>query len=265
MVAELRKPLRIWLAIARMVVLPDLISPWSAVLFIIGKVFRFIFFFAFLFAVLSSSGSLAGYSREEVILFFLVFNLVDITIQFLFRGVYTFRYLLISGAFDLDLLKPLPSYFRPLFGRADFMDLTTLIPLIGFFIWFVVRYQLVAGLGGWLVFLLLFGASLLLGFAFHLLVCSVGILTTEVDYLILVYRDLTAMARFPTDIYQGAVRFFITFIFPVVLLMAFPAKGLLGLLSFRNTAVAFIVAVFSAWLSLKFWYWSLRHYSSASS
>ncbi len=248
-----------------MVVLPDLVNPGASILFIVGKVVRFGFFFIFLFSVLSGAGSLAGYSREEVILFFLVFNLIDITVQFVFRGVYHFRPLVVSGSYDLDLLKPLPSFLRPLFGHVDILDFVTLVPLAGFTFWFTVKHNLASGPANMGVFIVLFLASLLLGFAFHLFVCSICILTTEIDHLIWIYRDLTAMARFPTDIYQGLVKFVLTFVIPVVLLITFPAKGLLGLLSAKAILSALFIGILFAYFSLRFWYFSLRRYTSASS
>lgn len=250
---------------ARMAILPDLVNSVSAIIFTIGKIIRFLFFFIFLFAILSGIGNLAGYSREEVIWFFLAFNLVDVLIQFVFRGVYHFRFLVAPGNFDIDLLKPLPSYFRPLFGHVDILDFITLIPLIIFSFWFAIKNQLIAGSSGLIAFLFLLGASFLFGFAFHLLVCSITILTLKIDHLIWIYRDLTAMAQFPTDIYRGAVRFVLTFIFPVVLLITFPAKGLLGLLSWKMVLFSLVFGIISAYLSLKFWHWSLKRYTSASS
>jgi len=261
----MKRLLKTWLLMAKMAILSELLSPWAALLFIIGKLVRFGFFFVFLFSVLSKAGGLAGYSREQTILFFLVFNLIDIVIQFLFRGVYHFRPLVVSGDYDLDLLKPLPSFFRPLFGHVDIMDFVTLPPLVIFMVFFAAKNNLINNFLDVFLFFILFFASLFIGFAFHLFICAVCILTTEIDHLVWVYRDLTAMARFPTDIYRGLVRFVLTFVFPVVLLIAFPAKGLMGLLSFDRIVLAILISVLSVYLSLKFWYWSLKRYTSASS
>lgn len=245
---------------AKMAILPDLVSWQTAMFFITGKVIRFFLYFVFIFSVLSSAGTFLSYSREEIILFFLVFNLIDITTQFIFRGVYIFRHLIVNGTFDLCLTKPLPSFFQPLFGHTDAFDLITLAPLAIFFFYFTIKNQLVAGSTGWLLFFILFFASLLIAFSFHLFICSVGILTTEVDYLVWIYRDLTGMARFPTDIYKGLARFLVTFVVPVVLLITFPVKGLLGLLSpepvLFSIGVSFLLTAFS----LKFWQWSLRRW-----
>lgn len=260
-----KRYLRAFWLMAKMAILPDLMQPSAAILFIIGKVARFLFYFVFLFSIVSGVEDFVGYSRVEVIWFFIVFNLIDVTIQFLFRGVYHFRGLVVSGNFDLELLKPLPSFFRPLFGHIDIMDFITLIPLTGFSIWYVIHHQLAANLVSVIYFLILFIASLFIGFAFHLFVSSICILTTEIDHLVWIYRDVTAMARFPTDIYRGAIRFLIVFVIPVVLLITFPAKALLGLLSPWQVGLSLSISLILSGLSLKFWYWSLKRYTSASS
>lgn len=243
----------------------QLLTSKGGLLFLIGKIIRFIFFFVFLYSVLSGVGSLAGYSREEVIFFFLVFNIVDIVIQFLFRGVYIFRPLIISGNYDLDLLKPLPSFFRPLFGWTDILDLITLIPLLIFSFWYIFSHQLVVSTLAFVLFIVLLFNSILLGFAFHLFVCSMGILTTEVDHLVWIYRDLTSMARFPTDIYSRGARVALTFIVPVIVLITVPAKVLLGLLRPEIILLSFFLGIIASYFSLKFWFWSLKKYTSASS
>lgn len=265
MVPTVARLVKIWLMVASRAAQSQLLTGIAGILFIIGKIVRFLLFFVFLFAVLSSSQTLAGYSREQVILFFLVFNLVDISIQFLFRGVYVFRPLVVSGNYDLDLLKPLPSFFRPLFGWTDILDFITLVPLLGYFLWFIFAHQLFSGFADLVLFFLLLFNALLIAFAFHLFVCAVCVLTTEIDHLVWVYRDLTSMARFPTDIYQRGIQAILTFTIPVVILITVPAKALLGLLSWQWVIFSFLISGVFLFLSLRFWKFALKQYSSASS
>ena len=259
------KLLKVWVRISLLAGQSQLLTNWSGFLFILGKLVRFAFFFIFLLTVLSGAKTLAGYSREQVIFFFLIFNLIEIIAQFLFRGVYLFRSSVVQGNFDLDLLKPWPSYFRPIFGWTDILDFLTLIPLIIYVIYFVTAYQLSAGVLSWFLFLLLLVCSLLISFAFHLVVCAVCVLTMEIDHLVWIYRDLTNMARVPTDIYPKAIQFLLTFTIPVILLMTVPAKALLGVLSWPWIAGSLTAGVFLLWLSLCFWRYALKNYTSASS
>jgi len=259
------KTFKVWLKVSLMSAQTQFLTNWAGLLFLVGKVVRFLLFFVFLFTVLSSSGTLAGYNREQVIFFFLVFNLVDIMVQFIFRGVYRFRSLVVSGDYDLDLLKPLPSFFRPLFGWSDILDFVTLIPLWIYVIWFIFNYHLFPSIGSLFLFFLLLINSLFLGFAFHLFVCAICVLTTEIDHLVWVYRDLTNMAKFPTDIYQKGIRYLLTFAIPVVVLITIPAKALLGLLSWQGVMLAFAISGLFFWGSFRLWRYALSQYSSASS
>ncbi len=261
----MKRLIRVWLMMAGRAAESQLLTTWAGALFLIGKLVRFLLFFVFLFVVASASKTIAGYSQEQVIVFYLVFNIVDITIQFLFRGVYQFRFLVVSGDYDLDLLRPLPSFFRPIFGWTDILDLITLLPLCGYFFWFIFNHRLAVGLWDLLLFLILMANSLVIGFSLHLLICSVCILTTKVDHLVWIYRDLTGMARFPTDIYQKGVQWFLTFVFPVIVMIAFPVKALIGHLDFLYFFLAFIMSLTMLWLSLQFWRFSLKRYTGASS
>jgi len=256
---------RVWLMFASRAAQAQLLNHWGGLLFLLGKVIRFLLFFVFLFTVLSSTKNLAGYNREQVIVFFLVFNLMDIVVQFLFRGVYHFRSRVVSGDYDLDLLKPLPSFFRPIFGWTDILDFITLVPLSGYFFWFLANSHFLPGFSNLIVFLILLLNGLILSFAFHLFVSSICVLTTEIDHLVWVYRDLTSMARFPTDIYQKGMQAILTFVVPVVILVTVPAKALLGIFSWQGMIWAIVVSLIALVISLKFWYYSLRRYSSASS
>jgi len=243
----------------------QLTTVWAGLLFVVGKVLRFLFFFVFIFSILSRVKTIAGYSREQVILFYLVFNLIDVSTQILFRGVYRFRRLIISGDFDLVLMQPTPSFFRPIFGWSDIFDLTTLVPLIIYLSFFIFQNNFWNGSGTIILFFLLLLNSLVLAFALHLLVCAICVLTTEIDHLVMVYRDLTNMARFPTDIYQKPVVCFLTFTVPVVILMTVPVKALLNLLSWQTILLSFAITLVFLVGSLKLWKYAIRGYSSASS
>lgn len=259
------KLLKIWLMMGSRSVQSYLVTNLGGYLFLAGKIVRFLLFFSFLFTVLTSAGNLAGYSREQVILFFLIFNLVDITTQFLFRGVYQFRPQVVSGNFDINLLKPLPSYFVPVFGFADVLDFITLIPLIIYFFYFLNQTRLYFEILNLVLFTIFLINSLVIAFSFHLFVCSVCLLTTEIDHLVWVYRDLTNMARFPTDIYQKGIQLVLTFTIPVIILITVPAKALMGLLSWQMIILSFLIAGLFLWGSLKFWKYALSKYTSASS
>lgn len=237
---------------------------WGLLLFLIAKILRFAMYILFIVILLTKTHLLAGYSLDQMILFFLSFNLVDMLAQLTLREVYRFRAQIISGNFDFYLIKPVNPLFRSLFGGPDLLDFITLIPLIWAIAFFINKlgllnlFSLVS-----YVFMILVGFSIAL--SFHILVLALAVVTTEIDNAIMLYRDIMAMGRMPIDIYRQPLREFLTFIIPVGIAMTFPAKALLGLLSPPLIIYSAVFALALFYLSIKSWNYALKKYSSASS
>ena len=73
------KHLRVWARMASMSLGQQLSYGLAAAGFLIGKLIRLLFFFAYIVAIFKHTDRLAGYSLAEMVLFFLTFNLVDVT------------------------------------------------------------------------------------------------------------------------------------------------------------------------------------------
>lgn len=237
---------------------------FAMVIFLIGKLLRFFVFGAFMVILVKQTKILAGYNLDQTIFFFLSFNLVDILSQLTFREVYRFRQTVVMGTFDFYLVKPINALFRSLMGGPDLIDFITLFPLAVALIYFMNRLQIIA-VPAILIYCLLIGVAFVIALSFHILVLALAVVTTEIDHAIMMYRDIVGMGRFPIDIYSEPLRGFLTFIIPVGIMMSFPAKSLLGLLSPALVAYSVIFALVLLYLSLKVWNLSLREYSSASS
>jgi len=261
----LKKYLKVWIKTTLAVFSADLANRFGAFVFILGKVLRFLFFLGFLYLLVGKTKVLAGYSLSQIVFFFLTFNLIDITAQLFLRGVYYFRSKLISGNFDLTLVQPINPLFKTLTAHTDVLDLITLIPLTAFLIFFAITQGLVFSFTSVVLYLALVSNALFLALSFHIIVLAFGIITLEVDHLIWMYRDFSGLGRIPVDIYKGMLRSFLTFVIPVGVLMTFPAKALMGLLSTKMVFFSFLLAFFLLFCSLRFWNFALKRYSSASS
>ena len=240
-----------------------MISRLGAVLFIVAKLLRFFFFLIFLLLLTSKTQTLAGYSINQAVFFFLTFNLVDTLSQFFFREVYRFRQLVVSGNLDLVLVKPISPLFRSLLGGADLFDMFMIIPFAIAIIFYASSlHPTIEEIVSYVVLLISgFGIAM----AFHIFVLSLGILTTEIDHAIMIYRDITSTGRVPIDIYQEPLRGFLTFIIPVGLMMTFPAKALMGMTPWIWIIIAIGISILFLGLSIKFWNYALTQYTSASS
>lgn len=232
--------------------------------FLLSKIIRYGMFFVFLYYLVGGVNNVGGYTRDQMLIFYLVFNLIDTTSQLLFRETYRFRPLLISGNFDFVLTKPTNPLIRVLLGGPDFIDFGMLLILVSILIYFISQLsgnnylQIILFIG-------LFLNSLLIATAFHIIVLSIGILTLSVDHLIMIYRDLTALARIPVDLFVEPIRWIITFVIPIGIMFTFPAKVLFGLLSWQLVLSSLLFGIIGLYISIKFWNYSLKHYQSASS
>lgn len=230
-------------------------------LFMLGKIFRFAFFFLMIVVIFGKTKIIRGYSFPQMLVFYLIFNLIDTFTQTFFREVYRFRYQVVSGSFDLTLVKPFHPFAKILIGGVDFFDLFLIFPYIALTIRFasqVPNITFINILNS--TFLIL--NSIIIATSFHIIVLALGILTTDVDHTIMIYRDVTGMARFPMQIYREPLRSIFTFIIPVGVMMTFPSQALFGRLSFEFFILAFFISITVLLLSLTLWKTALRKYQS---
>ena len=263
MLKRIIKYLKIWWIMSRNSFSMVISQKLALSIFLVGKVLRFTFFFFFLFFLLAGTKTLAGYEVNQALFFFLTFNVIDVITQFIFREVYRFRPMIVSGEFDYVLAKPLNPLFRVLMGGADVIDLITIPPLF-FAVWFI-GAKLSPDPLQIFYYLLLLINGLLIATAFHIIVLSMGIITLEIDHTIMIYRDMTSLGRFPIDIYKQPLQGFLTYLIPVGLMITLPAKALMGLVSPVGVASSFAFGLVAVFVAVRFWNFALKKYSSASS
>lgn len=260
----MKKYFTIWLKSTIVYLQINLVNRSSMLLLTLGKFLRFFFFLAFLFITLGKTQSLGGYSLWGVIFIFATFNLIDITPQLLFRSVYRFRSLVVSGDFDLFLLQPISPLFRALLGSSDSLDIPMVFLSIGFILYSGLHLNNV-GISGVFLYVFLVLNAMIIALAFHILIISIGVVSTEVDSTVMLYRDLTQMGRVPITVYQEGVSFLLTFVVPIGIMMTFPVKALMGTLSAVFILYSFSFGVIFLTFALTMWRNSLKSYSSASS
>lgn len=262
--AVLSKYRRIWLRSASMAMQAQLTYRLGSAGFLIGKMIRLLFFFAFMAAVFNHVETVAGYSLLETALFFMTYNLVDMTAQILFRGVYGARRTVSEGDFDFYLVQPCSPLFRMTCSSVDFLDIITIIPVI---VMTGVCFHRLPPLS-WAAYaaygaLMVNGVALI--FSIHVLVAGLAVRTQELESAIWIYRDVMFMGKFPVDVYAPAVRWALTIGVPVAVMTTFPAKAALGRLS--GAWIAYAFALTAAALPLSYWFWrdSVAQYTSSSS
>lgn len=260
----MKKYLSLWLKLTLNSFQTALTNRFSAGMFFVGKLLRFVFFLIFIISLFAKTEFLASYSVTQTIFFFLTYNILDTATQLFYREVYRFRPMVVSGDFDLVLVKPASPLFRALAGGADPLDLFMMIPYIGALIYVASMLQDLSLVTVSSYLVLLFN-GFFIATGFHVLVLALAIVTTEIDHTIMIYRDLVSMGRVPIDIYHEPLRSILTFVIPVGLMMTFPAKALMGLLTPQIVIISLGISFVFFSLCLKLWRYALTQYSSASS
>ncbi|MCL4387002.1 ABC transporter permease, partial [Patescibacteria group bacterium] len=114
-------------------------------------------------------------------------------------GIYVTRFLVREGALDNVLTKPINPLFRLASHTIDFLDLLTLIPVVGILIYVISKIDNIT-LTGIILYLLLCSLGLVIAMAIHIVIAALAVATQEIDNEIWIYRDLMTMGRFPIDI-----------------------------------------------------------------
>jgi len=255
--------LKIWSMMAKNSLLNWSVNRNVLLIFLLGKIIRYVSYFGFLYFLVKGTNGFLGYSQNQVLFFTATYVFIDTVAQFFFRNVYSFRPMVISGDFDLVLVKPFNALFRVLMGGPDPIDLITIPPIIFVVFWLgsllhPTPFQIFS-------YIILLLNGLLIASAFHIFVLGFGIITLEVDHTVMVYRDLTSMGRFPVDIYKQPLQWILTFIVPVGIMVTVPARAFEGFIGPLEIFLFILIGVILLFLSLRFWNFALRKYTSASS
>lgn len=242
-------------------------SSWHTVLaYAIGKILRMGFFIVFVLALFQNGKTIAGYDKGEMLLFWAMMNLVDSLFQmFWLRGFMTLARDVRTGSFDFVLVRPLSPLFWTATHIFDVFDLIT-VPAIIWSLWFAVHNLSYAIAPTHLALtLLMVLVSLGLAFGVCLTIAALTFWTTEMYNAWWLLRDGVYAARFPPEIYPVAIRTIFSFVIPLFVLTAFPAKALLGLLSPITVIWSIVIALGFNLLGALLWRRGLQRYSSASS
>lgn len=262
---NIRTYFKVWRALALTELQLVFVNRWSNILFLFGKSLRLIVSLVFLFVLKQRVTQFGGYTTDQVIIFFLTYQFVDLAAQIFFRGVYLFTNKIRSGEFDFTLVKPISSLYLTLLGKPDFNDTLFLIPTTAVSIWIASTLDIQFTLAGIIWYLALLLNGFLIITALHILVLVVGILITEVEGIVWMYRDLNRLGQFPITIYMEPLKLALFFLVPIGMMITIPAEVLLGLNPSYPLWLVFLFGLGFFFVSLRLWKWSLSKYTSASS
>jgi ABC-2 type transport system permease protein len=162
-------------------------------------------------------------------------------------------------------VKPVNPLFFILTRMTDILDIMLLVPLIAMIAYTFSKLGVLGNPVAIIFYLLFIAMGFVVVASLHIISAALTVWTMESEVFIWFYRTATFAALFPPEIFSSPIQLFFTFIIPIVVIVAVPAKALLGILTLKTALVAFAVAIVFFVGSLLLWKTSLKHYSSASS
>ncbi len=209
---------------------------------------------------------IAGWSYADMLVLVGTFMLTHSLAWLTFKGgVGDLDRRIKDGQLDWLIVKPIDTQFLVSMNRIDIEDSGRSVIGIA---------AIIMGLKGSSIFgvlinLPLFILTLFLGqvvlYSFMLSTKSISFKSIEGWATNSVAWRFHELARFPTDIYRGALRIIYTFVFPLTFIATVPAKVLTGKFNFYMLIGAIIAASLTFTISRIIWKYALSTYSSASS
>lgn len=209
---------------------------------------------------------IAGWAYNDMLVLMGVYMFSQSLAWILFKaGVHDLDTFIQKGDLDRFLVKPVDTQFLVSVQRIDIVDAGRSVVGIAL-IWMGLSGKAVLGTLlniPLFVVMMLLGQVVLYSIMLALKIISFksiqGWATNAISWR---FHDL---AHYPTDIYRGAVRFFYTFMIPLIFVATVPTKALLGTMEMKFFIGAIIAAIVSFTLVRIMWKRALRNYSSASS
>lgn len=258
--------IKVWLRLTKLRLIEQIINTRiGGIFFLIGKIIRVVFQVIFIYLIITQTNAIAGYTLYEALFVLFTLNITGTLVQMLLRGVYMFRQRIVDGTFDFFLLNPLNELFYSLFSYTDPLDILMLLPSTIALGWVWGQTIIPVTFTSILTYIFFIIVALAFAVAWHTIVVAFGIIFLEVDNLIMLYRDVESMARFPIDIYNRTIQFTLTYIIPIAALATIPSKVLLGKSSLYALPGFALLSVINLFLAIKLWNFALTKYSSASS
>ncbi|MFB3896157.1 MAG: ABC transporter permease [bacterium] len=209
---------------------------------------------------------LAGWTKYEMLLLFGTSHVISQVFEGLFFvNCIELPESIRTGNMDFFLIKPINSQFLV---STRFIDLGAITNIfIGFILvgysWIHLSYHLtIYNLAMYLVLIL---NGMLIYYSIMFMMMTISFWTIRGEGMISVYYQSTNFARQPAEIYRGMLKLFLTFVFPMIVVVNFPVKAILNSLSGWLVLYGLIAGIVLLYLSHKFWSFAVKDYRSASS
>lgn len=234
-----------------------LIAALSSLTNLLGSLFGLFLFYR-------TGYTFQGWSWEEAMVVLGVFTLLQgFSATFLVPNLNRIVQQVQQGTLDFVLLKPISSQFWLSARMVSPWGLPDLF--FGAVLVFYAGSRLRLAAGDYWLSLLPIAFGLISLYSIWFILGATSIWFVKIYNVTEVLRGLLEAGRYPIIAYPTVYRFFFTFVVPVAFLTTIPAEAMLGRGEMVWTLGAGLLAIALLLLSVLFWRFALRFYTSASS
>jgi ABC-2 type transport system permease protein len=225
---------------------------------------------AFYSTVFAKTSRIAGWDEARYLFFVGCFFALNGLIEcFFLENCNEFAELVRTGDLDFLLLKPVDEQFIVTCRKIDWATMPNVI--MGAIVMLVALGKM-----NWdfdlvriAFFAVTFVAGLAIAYSFMLLLTSISVWMVRNQSLMEMWWLFSSLARYPREIFKGSsvepLGLIFTFVLPILVVSSVPADVMVRTLEPGMVGFAVAAALFSLWISRRFFQKSLRSYRSAGS
>ena len=208
--------------------------------------------------------SIAGWTFEETLL---VIGTQRIVHGFYFglfiHNMAGIQRLVNKGRLDFVLTKPVNSQFLVSTNRFQFYRISHIMSGVIIVVTALKKLGLQITPSNLLLYIFLILNGVLISYCLWFMTVLPAIRFTRLREIHEIFISLFQVTKFPPEIFKGFLRSFLTFVIPLMVIVIFPSKILLGTLSVGFVLWSFGASLILLYLSHRFWNFALKHYTSA--
>lgn len=217
----------------------------------------------FINAVIGNNSTFVGWTREELYLLAGVFNIINYISWSVFSiNLWRLEEKILKGEFDFILLKPFSSIFGASFTEFFIDDAVSAISgfiLVGYYVFN--NLESITLINS-LMFIITILAAFVVWFSFELMFASFDFIKPK-NGMREIKKQLVGIGKFPTEIWQGNVRYIFYTILPIAFVGAVPAKIIIGDIGWNYVLIALLISLVTLMTARFIWNWALKRYTSA--
>ena len=222
--------------------------------------------FSIIEVIFNHTNAIVGWSKPEVYFLTVIWVLMDELFITLFReNFYNFSTLTVEGELDFFLIKPASTLFlvttKKILVRAAYRFLTQLIILI----WLLYHYQIALKISYIPIFILLLILGLIIQYSYSLIFNTFSFWFLRIENVNEALGTLQMSGRYPLEILPKTLKILSLTVLPIAFTAYLPVASILGRAPWQLIVYAALFALVLFLISLFFWNFAVRRYSSASS